>query len=128
MTTLFTKDFFIVFDRNWEDKKHLSFNLNFFYLKSFKKKSKSFSYISDPFFRGIIVFGLDYQDKFQPVSFSKIQKDGNSQPINPRLFKKFLLDVKAKFVAFSDQTEPDEFKPVKEMLKNLHFGEDKILN
>ncbi len=128
MTTLFTKDFFIVFDRNWENKKQLSFNLNFFYLKSFKKKSKSFSYISNPFFRGIIIFGLDYQDKFQSVSFSKLQKDGTPQPINPRLFKKFLLDVKNKFVAFSDQTQPDEFKPIKEMFRNLQFGEEKILN
>ena len=128
LTTLFTKDFFIVFDRNWENKKQLSFNLNFFYLKSFKKKSKSFSYISDPFFRGIIVFGLDYQDKFQPVSFTKLQKDGSPQPVNPRLFKKFLLDVKNKFVAFSDQTQPNEFKPIKDMLRNLHFGEEKILN
>ena len=108
--------------------KQLSFNLNFFYLKSFKKKGKSFSYISNPFFRGIIVFGLDYQDKFQPVSFSKLQKDENPQPINPRLFKKFLLDVKNKFVAFSDQTQPNEFKPIKEMLRNLQFGEDRILN
>lgn len=128
LTTLFIKDFFIVFDRNWENKKLWSFNLNFFYLKSFKKNSKSFSYISNPFFRGIIVFGLDYQDKFQPVSFSKLQKDGNPQPINPRLFKKFLLDGKNKFVAFSDQTQADEFKPIKEMLKNLQFGEDKIQN
>jgi len=128
LTTLFTKDFFIVFDRNWENKKQLSFNLNFFYLKSFKKKSKSFSYISNPFFRGIIIFGLDYQDKFQPVSFSKLQKDGNPQPINPRLFKKFLVDAKNEFVAFSDQTHPNEFKPIKDMLKNLQFGEDKIRN
>jgi len=128
LTTLFTKDFFIVFDRNWENKKQLSFNLNFFYLKSFKKKSKSFSYISNPFFRGTIVFGLDYQDKFQPVSFSKLQNDGNPQPINPRLFKKFLLDAKNKFVAFSDQTQPNEFKPIKEMLGNLQFGDSKILN
>ncbi len=128
LTTLFIKDFFIVFDRNREIKKQLSFNLNFFYLKSLKKKSKSFSYISNPFFRGIIVFGLDYQDKFQPVSFSKLQKDGNPQPINPRLFKKFLLDAKNKFVAFSDQTQPDEFKPLNFMLKNLQFGEEKILN
>ncbi|HUW89313.1 MAG TPA: DEAD/DEAH box helicase, partial [Candidatus Nanopelagicaceae bacterium] len=128
MTTLFTKDFFIVFDRNEENKKHLSFNLNFFYLKSFKKKSKSISYISNPFFRGTIVFGLDYQDKFQPVSFSKLQKDGNPQPINPRLFKKFLLDAKNKFVAFSDQTQPNEFKPIKEMLKNLQYGESNIKN
>jgi len=128
LTTLFTKDFFIVFDRNEENKKHLSFNLNFFYLKSFKKKSKSISYISNPFFRGTIVFGLDYQDKFQPVSFSKLQKDGNPQPINPRLFKKFLLDAKNKFVAFSDQTQPNEFKPIKEMLKNLQYGESNIKN
>jgi len=110
------------------EQKAISFNLNFFYLKSFKKKSKSFSYISNPFFRGNIVFGLDYQDKFQPVSFSKLQKDENPQPINPRLFKKFLLDVKNKFVAFSDQTQPNEFKPIKEMLRNLQFGEDKIRN
>ena len=128
LTTLFTKDFFIVFDRNWENKKQLSFNLNFFYLKSFKKKSKSFSYISNPFFRGTIVFGLDYQDKFQPVSFSKLQNDGNPQPINPRLFKKFLLDAKNKFVAFSDQTQPDEFKPIKKFIVRKEFGEDKILN
>ncbi|MBY9020277.1 MAG: DEAD/DEAH box helicase [Candidatus Lokiarchaeota archaeon] len=128
MTTVFTKDFFIVFDRNRENKKQQSFNLNFFYLKSFKKKSKSFSYISNPFFRGIIVFGLNHQDKFQVVSFSKLQNDDSLQAINPRLFKKFLLDAKNKFVALSDQTQPNEFKPINEMLRNLQFGEEKILN
>jgi helicase len=128
LTTLFTKDFFIVFDRNWENKKQLSFNLNFFYLKSFKKKSKSFSYITDPFFRGTVLLEADYQDKFQPVSFSKLQKDGTLEPINPRLFKKFLLDAKNKFVAFSDQTQPDEFKPIKNFIVRKEFGEDKILN
>jgi len=127
LTTLFTKDFFIVFDRNNEDKKHLSFNLNFFYLKSFKKKSRSFSYISTPFFRGIIVFGLDHKDKFQTVSFSKLLKDYTSQPINPRSFKKFLLDPKNKFVAFSDQTKKVDFTPIKNILKNLQFGEEKII-
>ena len=128
LTTLFTKDFFIVFDRNWENKKLLSFNLNFFYLKSFKKKGKSFSYISNPFFRGIVVFELDYQDKFLPVSFSKLQKDGTSQPINPRSFKKFLLDAKNKFIAFSDQTKEEDFTPIKILLKNLQFGEEKVIN
>ena len=128
LTTLFTKDFFIVFDRNWENKKQLSFNLNFFYLKSFKKKGKSFSYISNPFFRGTIVFGLDYQDKFQPVSFSKLKKDGIPQPINPRLFKKFLLDAKNKFVAFSDQTKPEDFTPIKVMLKNLQYEDKNIIS
>ncbi|MHA1240100.1 MAG: DEAD/DEAH box helicase, partial [Promethearchaeota archaeon] len=128
MTTLFTKEFFIVFDRNWENKKQTSFNLNFFYLKSFKKKSKSFSYVINPFFRGSVLLEADYQNKFQPVSFSKLQKDGTIEPINPRLFKKFLLDAKNKFVAFSDQTLSDQFKPIKDMLKNLNFGGDRILN
>ncbi len=87
-----SRDYFIVFDKNWDNKKELSFNVNFFYLKSFKKKNQTLSYIKKPFFRGSVLFGLDFKNKIRPVSFSKREIDGNSEPINPRLLKKFLID------------------------------------
>jgi len=123
-----SRDFFIVFDKNWDNKKELSFNVNFFYLKSFKKKNQTFSYIKKPFFRGSVLFGLDFKNKIRPVSFSKLESDGNSEPINPRLLKDFFLDKKNKFIAFSNQTKPEDFTPIREMLKNLQYDENNIIN
>ncbi len=123
-----SRDYFIVFDKNWDNKKELSFNVNFFYLKSFKKKNQTFSYIKKPFFRGFVLFGLDFKNKIRPVSFSKRESDGNSEPINPRLLKDFFLDKKNKFIAFSNQTKPEDFIPIREMLKNLQYDENNIIN
>jgi len=123
-----SRDYFIVFDKNWDNKKELSFNVNFFYLKSFKKKNQTFSYIKKPFFRGSVLFGLDFKDKIRPVGFSKLENDGNLEPINPRLLKKFLIDKNNKFIAFSSQTKPEDFIPIKEMLKNLQYDEKNITN
>ena len=77
--SLTSKKFFIVLDRNHKDKKNLLFNVNFFYLKSFKKKVFTFSYISDPFFRGTVIFGLDFKNKIRPLLFNKIEKDGTKK-------------------------------------------------
>lgn len=123
-----SRDYFIVFDKNWDNKKELSFNVNFFYLKSFKKKNQTYSYIKQPFFRGVVLFGLDFKDKIRPVSFSKLENDGNLEPINPRLLKNFLIDKKNKFIAFSSQTKPEDFTTIKEMLKNLQYDQDNIVN
>jgi helicase len=123
-----SRDYFIVFDKNWENKKDLSFNVNFFYLKSFKSKNQTYSYIKKPFFRGIVLFGLDFKDKIRPVNFSKLENDGNLEPINPRLLKRFLIDKKNKFIAFSSQTKPEDFTPIKEMLKNLQYDENNIIS
>jgi len=122
-----SRDYFIVFDKNWENKKELSFNVNFFYLKSFKDKRQTYSYVKMPFFRGIVIFGLDFKDKIRPVSFSKLESDGNLEPINPRLLKNFLIDKKNKFIAFSSQTKPEDFTAIKEMLKNLQYDENNIV-
>ena len=123
-----SRDYFIVFDKNWDNKKELSFNVNFFYLKSFKKKSQTLSYVKKPFFRGSVVFGLDFKNKVRPVSFSKRESDGKSEPINPRLLKDFFMDKKNKFIAFSSQTEAEDFTPIKEMLKNLQYDEKNIIS
>ena len=123
-----SRDYFIVFDKNWENKKELSFDVNFFYLKSFKKKNQTISYIKKPFFKGSVLFGLDFKNKIRPVSFSKRESDGNSEPINPRLLKDFFLDKKNQFIAFSNQTKSEDFAPIKEMLKNLQYDENNIIN
>jgi helicase len=116
-----------VFDRNRDNKKELLFNINFFYLKSFKKKRFTFSYVNEPFFNGTVIFGLDFRNKMRPLNFNKIEKDGTSQPINPHLLRKFLLSDKNKFIAFSNQTSPVDILPVREMLRNFQYDEDKII-
>jgi helicase len=122
-----SRAYFIAFDKNWERKKEQSFIVNFFYLKSFKKKSQTYSYIKQPFLKGIVIFGLDFKDKIRPVSFSKIEVDGKLEPINPRLLKGFLIDERNKFIAFSSQTKQEEFTPIIKMLKNLQYDNDKII-
>ena len=120
------KNFFIVLDKNLENIKELQFNVNFFYLKAFKGKSSRFSYVNKPFFRGTVVFGLDIKNKMRPLKFDKIDKDGNVNPVNPKLFKKFLLAEQNKFIAFSKQTDVKEFKPIVEMLDNFQIDRNKI--
>ncbi|MFX1417750.1 MAG: DEAD/DEAH box helicase [Promethearchaeota archaeon] len=122
------RNFFIVFDRNRENKKELQYNVNFFYLKSFKKKKFTFSYIKEPFFKGKAIFGLDFKNKIRPLNFDKIEKEGSSQPINPRLLRKFILSDKNKFIAFSSQTPSQDVSPIKEMLNNFHYDPDRIIN
>ena len=106
----------MVLDKNLEHKKDLLFNVNFFYLKSFKDKSSKFSYVNKPFFRGTVVFGLDIKNKMRPLKFDKIEKDGMIKPVNPKIFKTFLLAEQNKFIAFSKQTNFKEFTPIMEML------------
>lgn len=102
------------------------FNVNFFYLKSPKIDQNRFSYVSTPFFRGEIVFGFE-NSKIRPLKFDKIKEDGSLTPVDPRLFKKFILSDKNKFIAFSDQTPHGSIKPIKEMLRNFHIQEEKII-
>ena len=118
----------MVLDKNRESKKELVFNVNFFYLKSFKQKNFNFSYVNEPFFRGTVIFGLDFKNKMRPLSFNKIDKEGAINPVNPRIFKKFLLSDENKFIAFSSQTLSEDFIPVKEMLNNFQFDKNKIVN
>lgn len=122
------RNFFIILDRNREIKKELVFNINFFYLKSFKKKKFTFTYVNEPFFRGRVIFGLDFKNRMRPLNLNKIEKDGTASPINPRLFKIFLLSEKNKFIAFSSQTAKDDTATVKEMLNNLQYDKNKIIN
>ncbi|MFX1328853.1 MAG: DEAD/DEAH box helicase [Promethearchaeota archaeon] len=123
-----TRNYFIVLDRNREHKRDLLFNVNFFYLKSFKKKRFTFTYISEPFFKGTAIFGLDFKNKMRPLSFNKIEKDGTSQPIDPHLLRKFIVSDKNKFIAFSTQTSSEEISPVREMLRDFQYDPDKIVN
>ncbi len=123
--TIPLKNYFIVIDKIHKQKIELMFNVNFFYLKS---RSKTISYVNEPFFRGLVTFGLDIKNKMRPLKFTKTQEDGkqNQIPIDPRLFKKFLLADENKFIAFSSQTESKEFAPIMEMLKNFQLDKDKI--
>jgi len=123
-----SRNFFIVLDQKRDSKKNLLFNVNFFYLKKFNKKNFTFSYISDPFFRGSVLFGLDFKNRMRPLSFDKISKDNKSSPVDPKLFKKFLLSDNNKFIAFSNQTPSEEILPVKDMLNSLQFDKNKIVN
>ena len=122
-----SRDFFIVFDKELQKKSELLFNVNFFYLKSYNEKKKVISYINEPFFRGQVEFGLDFKEKLRPLRFWKITKEGKTTPIDPRLFKKFLIDAKNKFVAFSNQTSLKKFDAIIKMLNNLQFEKSKII-
>jgi helicase len=75
-----------------------------------------------------VLFGLDFKDKIRPVGLSKLESDGNLEPVNPRLLKTFFINKKNKFIAFSSQTKPDDFTPIKEMLKNLQYDENNIIS
>ena len=122
-----SRNFFIVFDRKRTAKTDFQFNINFFYLKKFKEINFTFSYISEPFFRGTVFFGLDFKNKVRPLSFNKIDKDGILSPVNPRLFKQFLISKYNKFIAFSNQTSLNDFSTVKEMLTSFQFDKNKII-
>jgi len=125
--SLISRDFFFVLNRNQGNLKDLLYDINFFYLKSFKEKNFTFSYINKPFFQGSVIFGLDFKDKMRPINFIKFQKDGSTEPLDPRLFKKFLLADKNRFVAFSSQTESSEFNPVNSMLESFQFDKNRII-
>jgi helicase len=125
--TIPLKNYFIVLDKNYERKRDLLFNVNFFYLKSLKLKDFSFSYVQQPFFRGTVVFGLDIKNKMRPLKFNKIERDGIIVPVNPKLFKKFILANENKFIAFSKQKNFKDFAPIVEMLNNFQFDNNKII-
>ncbi|MFX0137521.1 MAG: DEAD/DEAH box helicase, partial [Candidatus Hodarchaeota archaeon] len=57
----------------------------------------------------------------------QIEKEGFSQPVNPRLLRKFILSDKNKFIAFSSQTPSQDVSPIKEMLNNFQFDNNKII-
>ena len=96
-----SRSYFIVVDRNRDHRKELLFNVNFFYLKSFKKKKFTFTYINKPFFKGNVVFGLDFKNKMRPLNFNKVEIDGSTKPIDPHLFRKFIKSEKNKFIALT---------------------------
>ncbi len=121
-----SKDYIIVFDKNRDTKEPNSFDINFFYLKHYKKKENIFSIIKKPFFRGQVIFGTDLKGKNRPVYFSKLRKDGSKNLLNPKLLKKFLLNDKNKFIAFSDQTEAEQFFIIRNLLKSFQFSDEKL--
>jgi helicase len=120
------RNFFIVFNIGQGSKN--GFNVNFFYLKKFKEGTMSFTYISEPFFRGTVTFGLDFKNKIRPLSFKKIEKDKAISPVNPRLFKQFLISEFNKFIAFSNQSSPEDLTIINEMLTRFHFNKNKIIS
>ncbi|MHA2181607.1 MAG: hypothetical protein ACXAAH_09305, partial [Promethearchaeota archaeon] len=120
-----SRNFFIVFNRRRESEK--DFNVNFFYIKKFREDNLTFSYINEPFFRGNVLFGLDFKNKIRPLSFNKIEKDGVISPLNPHLFKQFLVSKQNKFIGFSNQSSPGDFTLVNEMLVSIQFDEKKIV-
>lgn len=121
-----SRNFFIVIDREHNSKKELNFNVNFFYLKRYKEKDFKFSYISEPFFKGSLLLGLDFKNRIRPLQFNKIEKNSSITPVDPRLFKKFLQSVNNKFIAFSNQSSNEDFTAMIDMLKNFQIGEHKI--
>jgi len=125
--SVISRNFFIVVNRNPYDSKELNFDVNFFYLRSFKEDSFKFSYVSKPFFKGNVIFGLDFKDKMRPLSFLKTTSDNSTKAIDPRLFKKFVMNERNKFIAFSNQTDMNKFEPIRTMLKNFHFDNRKII-
>ena len=125
--SVITRNFFIVINRNRSNSKELNYDVNFFYLRAFKEKTFKFSYINKPFFKGSVIFGLDFKNKMRPLAFLKFSSEGTTKAIDPRLFKKFILSEKNKFVGFSNQTEQKEFEPVRTMLYNFQFDEKKMI-
>ncbi|MBY8990565.1 MAG: DEAD/DEAH box helicase [Candidatus Lokiarchaeota archaeon] len=126
--SLTSRDFFIVLDRAQKSKKDLIFNVNFFYLKNYKEKTFRFSYVNEPFFRGIVLFGLDFKNRIRPLSFSKIEKDGKYNPVDPHLFERFLFSSNNRFIAFSSQSSPEDLIAINEMLQNFQVKKNKIKN
>ena len=104
------------------------FNVNFFYLKKFRDKDFTFSYINEPFFKGNVLFGLDFKNRMRPLSFDKIEKDGVVSPINPHLFKKFQLSESNKFVGLPSQSSTKDLTPIYDILSNFQYDENKIIN
>jgi archaea-specific helicase len=125
--SVISRNFFIVINRNPFDSKELNFDVNFFYLRSFKEDSFKFSYVNKPFFKGNVIFGLDFKDKMRPLSFLKTTGDNSTIAIDPRLFKKFILNERNKFIAFSNQTDMTKFEPVRTMLENFHYDNQKVI-
>jgi len=123
------KDFFIVVSKSFEDTNQARYNVHFFYLKSLNKRGKqSFSYVSKPFFKGSLIVGLDFKDKIRPLKFDKILKDGNLRPIDPKIFKSFLLSDKNKYVAFSTRASHEDKREFLKMLESFRFDKDKIIS
>ena len=69
------RNYFLVIEKNRKSKKEILFDVNFFYLKSFKEKSLSFKYVSEPFLRSTVVVCLDIKSKMRPLKLRKIVKD-----------------------------------------------------
>ena len=91
-------------------------------------KTFTITYVKEPFFKGFIIFGLDFKDKFRPLSFTKVLKDGTKEPVDPKIFKGFLFSEKNQFVAFPTQSNPEEYEDIRKMLLKLQYNKDKIIN
>ncbi|MBY9006820.1 MAG: DEAD/DEAH box helicase [Candidatus Lokiarchaeota archaeon] len=70
--------------------------------------------------------GLDFKNKLSTLKFDKISPDGTINPVEPKLFKKFLLSEYNIYIAFSS-IDSIELQPIFEMLNNLQFQKEKII-
>ncbi len=124
-----TRDYFIVINRDQKAKKELLYDINLFYLKSLTDSKKhSFSFVSIPFFKGTVILGLDFKDKIRVLKFDKRLENDELRPIDPNLFKEFLISPNNKYVAFSNQASFEEKQPFLEMFKSFQFDTKKIIN
>ena len=121
-----SRKYFVVLDRNFQKADDEYYMVNFFYLKSFKRNLSKFSYVNQPFFQGYVIIGKDIKNKLRPLTFYKVNKDGSQDPINPRLFKKYLLADNNMFIGFSSQANEEELESIKKMLANFQFKKEKI--
>ncbi|MHA1147790.1 MAG: DEAD/DEAH box helicase [Promethearchaeota archaeon] len=123
-----SKSYFIVFDKEFIRADEALLNVNFFYLKHFKKKKGSLSFVSTPFLRGIIHFGLDMKDRLRPIEFIKKLKDGSIKPLNPKLFRKLLISENNKYIAFSRGKDSEDLAPILELFQSFQFDDSKIID
>ncbi len=122
---LTNKEHFVVFNKTRDSGP--KYNVNFFYIKDLKKSKKSFSYINDPFFKGVVIFGLDFKEKVRPLKFDKIQKDGGLMPLDPKLMRQFILADENQFVVFSQLAKQKETQLILKMLNAFQFDKNKVL-
>ncbi len=125
MSDLIQKDFFIVFERDKQNKIDLVFNVNLFYLKSMKKGNISF--VETPIFKGKAIFGSDFKNKIRPLKFEKFVENNNLKPLDPSLLQDLMFSKKNNFIAFSNRSSSEDIASIVEMLENFHYDKEKIL-
>ncbi len=125
MSDLIQKDYFIVFERDKQNKTDFVFNVNLFYLKSMKRGN--ISIVNTPIFKGKAIFGLDFKNKIRPLKFEKFVENNNLKPVDPALLQDLMFSKRNNFIAFSNLSSTEDIAPIVEMLENLNYDKNKIL-